>query len=100
MPLAPNLRAACVLSTPVRCRHAGGDTCAEIVTLATAATQGVAQLETIVVVGDRGREVLPPCARCRQILLDHFPGIRVILGPADEIRVVPIADLKISTTSL
>src|SRR5690606_27669984 len=26
MPLAPNLRAACVLSTPVRCRHAGGDT--------------------------------------------------------------------------
>jgi len=79
--------------TGVNLRHVTGDICAEIVALATAATQGVTQLETIVAVGDRGREVLAPCGRCRQVLRDQFPHIRVILGPVDDPRVVPIADL-------
>ncbi|MFD0787076.1 cytidine deaminase, partial [Micromonospora azadirachtae] len=58
-----------------------------------AATQGVTELETIVAVGDRGRGVIPPCGRCRQVLQDYFPSIRVIVGPADGPRVVPIGDL-------
>lgn len=35
--------------------HATGGACPETVALGTAATQGVAELETIVTVGDRGR---------------------------------------------
>ncbi|RKN45495.1 cytidine deaminase family protein [Micromonospora endolithica] len=78
--------------TGVNVRHATGETCAEVVTVGTAATQGVTDLETIVVVGDRGREILAPCGRCRQVLGDHLPAIRVIVGPTDAPRVVPIQD--------
>ncbi|WBB81562.1 cytidine deaminase [Micromonospora sp. WMMD882] len=79
--------------TGVDVRHATGDTCAEIVTLGTAATQGVPELETIVVVGDRGRLVLPPCERCRQVLLDRHPTIQVVVGPLDDLRLLPLTDL-------
>lgn len=37
----------------------------------------------MVAVGDRERGVVPPCGRCRQVLLDYFPGLKVIVG-ADE----------------
>lgn len=77
----------------VNVRHATGDLCAEVVTVGAAATQGVTELETIVGVGDRGREVLPPCGGCRQVLRDYFPEIRVIVGPVDALRVVPIGEL-------
>ncbi len=77
----------------VNLRHFTGGPCAEIVALATAATQGITSLETIVAVGDRGRAIVPPCGRCRQVLLDQFPQIRVILGSIDDPRIVPITDL-------
>ncbi|MGC0385422.1 cytidine deaminase [Streptomyces sp. SAI-129] len=51
------------------------------------------ELETIVAVGDRERGVVPPCGRCRQVLLDYFPGIKVIVGDGDRGREVPVADL-------
>ncbi|OZV81023.1 cytidine deaminase [Micromonospora echinospora] len=79
--------------TGVNVHHAEGDTCAEVVTIGTAATQAAGELETIVAVGDRGREILTPCHRCRRLLLDHFPAIRVIVGPMDEPHVLPLADL-------
>ncbi|WP_320065404.1 cytidine deaminase [Micromonospora sp. RTGN7] len=77
----------------VNVHHPTGGPCAEIVTIGTAATQGAGELETIVVVGDRGRSVIPPCDRCRQVLLDYFPSIRVIVGPTDALRAVPVAEL-------
>ncbi|WP_230688780.1 cytidine deaminase [Micromonospora sp. WMMD558] len=77
----------------VNLRHATGDVCAEVVAVGAAATQGVTELETIVVVGDRGREVLPPCGRCRRLLHDHHPALRVIVGAADALRCVPLAEL-------
>lgn len=79
--------------TGVNVHHVTGDTCPELVVIGTAVTQGAGELETIVTVGDRGREILAPCERCRQVLLDYFPDIRVVLGPVDEPRVVPIAEL-------
>ncbi|WDZ87883.1 cytidine deaminase [Micromonospora cathayae] len=79
--------------TGVNVRHATGDTCAEVVTLGTAVTQGATGLETIVAVGDRGREILPPCERCRRLLLDHHPRLRVIVGPPDDPRVLLLGDL-------
>jgi cytidine deaminase len=79
--------------TGVNVYHFTGGPCAEVVAVGAAATQGVTELETIVAVGDRGRGVIPPCGRCRQVLRDYFPTIRVIVGPTDALRVVPVAEL-------
>lgn len=81
------------LFTGVNVFHFTGGPCAEVVVLGAAATQGVTELETIVAVGDRGRGVLAPCGRCRQILVDHHPRIRVIVGTGHDLRAVPVVDL-------
>ncbi|MFG1871644.1 cytidine deaminase family protein [Micromonospora arborensis] len=79
--------------TGVNVHHATGGSCAELVVIGTAATQGVTELETIVTVTDRGREVAAPCEECRQVLRDHFPSLRVIVGELDALRVVEIGEL-------
>lgn len=38
-------------------------------------------------------EVVPPCGRCRQIPLDYFPALQVIVGAADRLRTASISDL-------
>ncbi|MCI4065284.1 cytidine deaminase [Micromonospora sp. R77] len=81
------------LFTGVNVNHFTGGPCAELVVVGAAATQGAGELETIVAVGDRGRGVVPPCGRCRQVLLDYFPSLRVIVGPPDALRPVPITEL-------
>jgi cytidine deaminase len=35
----------------------------------------------------------PPCGRCRQVLLDYFPDLKVIVGTGDRTRTVRITDL-------
>jgi cytidine deaminase len=79
--------------TAVNAYHFTGGPCAELVLIGAAAAQGAYELDTIVAVGDRDRGVVPPCGRCRQVLLDYFPGLRVIVGKAGSLRTVPIADL-------
>jgi len=37
--------------------------------------------------------VVPPCDRCRQVLLDHFPGLKVIVGEDERVRTVLITGL-------
>jgi cytidine deaminase len=66
--------------TAVNAYHFTGGPCAELVLIGAAAAQGVYDLRTIVAVGDRDRGVVPPCGRCRQVLLDYFPAIDVIVG--------------------
>lgn len=77
----------------VNAYHFTGGPCAETVLIGTAAAQGVYQLDTVVAVGDRDRGVVPPCGRCRQVLLDYFPALKVIVGEGDRLRTVPVADL-------
>jgi cytidine deaminase len=36
---------------------------------------------------------MPPCGRCRQVLLDYFPAIEVIVGSGDSLRTVSISEL-------
>ncbi|MEU2658713.1 cytidine deaminase [Streptomyces sp. NPDC007325] len=79
--------------TAVNAYHFTGGPCAELVLIGAAAAQGVHDLETVVAVGDRERGVVPPCGRCRQVLLDYFPDLRVLVGAADRLRAVPVADL-------
>ncbi|WP_371101200.1 cytidine deaminase [Streptomyces sp. PU_AKi4] len=79
--------------TAVNAYHFTGGPCAELVLVGAAAAQGIYELETIVAVGDRDRGVVPPCGRCRQVLLDYFPGLGVIVGGGEDVRTVPIAEL-------
>lgn len=59
--------------------HFTGGPCAELVALATARAAGAREPRLIVAVGDRGRGVLAPCGRDRQVLVDHHPTIRVVV---------------------
>jgi cytidine deaminase len=79
--------------TAVNVYHFTGGPCAELVAIGAAATQGLDDLVTMVAVGDRDRGVIPPCGRCRQVLLDYFPALHVVVGPADRLRSVPVAEL-------
>ncbi|MFI1648435.1 cytidine deaminase [Streptomyces avidinii] len=79
--------------TAVNAYHFTGGPCAELVLIGAAAAQGVHALDTIVAVGDRDRGVVPPCGRCRQVLLDYFPALRVIVGAGDRVRCVPVKNL-------
>ncbi|MEU1711106.1 cytidine deaminase [Streptomyces sp. NPDC005706] len=81
------------IATAVNAHHFTGGPCAELVLIGAAAAQGAYELETIVAVGDRDRGVVPPCGRCRQVLLDYFPGLGVVVGGSDGVRTVPVADL-------
>ncbi|MGW3514406.1 cytidine deaminase [Streptomyces hydrogenans] len=79
--------------TAVNAYHFTGGPCAELVLIGTAAAQGAYELDTIVAVGDRERGVVPPCGRCRQVLLDYFPGAKVIVVDGGRVRAVPVAEL-------
>jgi cytidine deaminase len=73
--------------------HFTGGPCAELVVLGRAAAEGVEDLTQIVAVGDRDRGVVSPCGRCRQVLLDLFPDIRVIVPTGQSVRAVAIHEL-------
>ncbi|MFD3486476.1 cytidine deaminase family protein [Streptomyces sp. NPDC058665] len=73
--------------------HFTGGPCAELVTIGAAAAVGAYDLVTVVAVGSDGRSVLPPCGRCRQVLLDYFPRVDVIVPTEDGLRTVPVREL-------
>lgn len=79
--------------TGLNAYHFTGGPCAELVVIGAAAGEGAYELTTIVAVGDEDRGVMPPCGRCRQVLLDYFPEIEVIIAVADGLRAVPVRDL-------
>ncbi|MER7579230.1 cytidine deaminase [Kitasatospora sp. NPDC097691] len=79
--------------TALNAYHFTGGPCAELVLIGAAAGQGAYELTTVVAVGDRERGVIPPCGRCRQVLLDYFPEVRIIVGQGADLRTVPVADL-------
>ncbi|GAA2068693.1 cytidine deaminase [Streptomyces albiaxialis] len=79
--------------------HFTGGPCAELVALGAARANGARELTTIVAVGNGDRGVLGPCGRDRQILLDHHPGIRVVLPTSHGLATAPVhALLPFATT--
>lgn len=64
-----------------------------LVLIGAAAGQGAYDLTTVVAVGDQDRGVVPPCGRCRQVLLDYFPTVEVIVKRGTELLALPILDL-------
>ncbi|MFJ3905156.1 cytidine deaminase family protein [Streptomyces sp. NPDC090025] len=79
--------------TAVNAYHFTGGPCAELVLIGAAAAQGAYPLDTVVAVGDRDRGIVPPCGRCRQVMLDYFPALTVIVGSGGDVRAVPVAEL-------
>jgi cytidine deaminase len=73
--------------------HFTGGPCAELVALGAARTAGARELRTIVAVGHRGRGVLSPCGRCRQVLVDLHGAIRVIVPTDTGLARLPVPDL-------
>lgn len=73
--------------------HFTGGPCAELVALGHARASGARDMATIVAVGDRDRGVLAPCGRCRQVLLDQHPDIRVLIPTPEGVRSVTVGDL-------
>ena len=71
--------------------HFTGGPCAEIVALARLVSEGGgAKPVAIVAVADRGRGVIAPCGRCREVLADYCPDIQVVLRAEDGISAVPL----------
>lgn len=62
--------------------HFTGGPCAELVVLGVAATAGAGPLVAIAAAGDRDRGLIPPCGRCRQVMLDQHPDLLVAV-PTD-----------------
>jgi cytidine deaminase len=79
--------------TGINLYHFTGGPCAELVALSAARVQGARHLTHIVAVGNHGRGPIGPCGRDRQVLLDYYPGIRVILPTREGLRSVQIEDL-------
>jgi cytidine deaminase len=73
--------------------HFTGGPCAELVALGGARAGGATEITHIVAVGNHGRGPIGPCGRDRQVLLDYYPGIRVIVPTPEGTRSVQIEDL-------
>ena len=73
--------------------HFTGGPCAELVVIGRAVAEDAGALVEIVAVGDGNRGILSPCGRCRQVLSDLFPDLRVIVSTGEEARSVPVAEL-------
>lgn len=77
--------------TGINVYHFTGGPCAELVPLGNAAG---AELALMVAVRNEGRGVLNPCGRCRQVLVELCPEVRVVVRGGDGwVEVVGVRDL-------
>ncbi len=81
------------LFTGVNLFHFTGGPCAELVALAAARAGGARRVTHIVAVGNHGRGPIGPCGRDLQVLLDYYPGVRVLLPTPLGVRSVVIEHL-------
>lgn len=91
--------AAAVLDThgrihaAVNVYHFTGGPCAELVALGVAATAQAGPLVAVAAAGDRGRGLIPPCGRCRQVMLDLHPDLVVAVPTREGPRMRPVVKL-------
>ncbi|WP_020392772.1 ASCH domain-containing protein [Kribbella catacumbae] len=69
--------------TAVNVVHFTGGPCAQLVAWGVAAAADAGPLLTMAAAGDRSRGLIPPCGRCRQVMLDLHPDLRVAV-PTDD----------------
>lgn len=73
--------------------HFTGGPCAELVALGAARAGGAKEITHILAVDNHSRGPIGTCGRDRQVLLDYYPNIRVILPTREGVRSVGIAAL-------
>lgn len=76
--------------------HFSGYVCAETAALATAINMGEQDFAEIVAVrreSDGALDIANPCGKCRQILYDYSPNIKVLVKDNDSVKVVTIEEL-------
>ena len=73
--------------------HFTGGPCAELVVIGAARAAGAIDFTHIVAVGNHGREVCSPCGRDRQVFVDYYPDMRVIVPNGAEILSVESSEL-------
>lgn len=81
------------IHTAVNLYHFTGGPCAELVVMGVAAAAKAGPLLTIAAAGHRGRGLIPPCGRCRQVMLDLHPDIVVAVPGTSGPHVQPIRKL-------
>lgn len=81
------------LHTAVNVYHFTGGPCAELVVMGAAAAASAGPLLTIAAAGDRGRGLIPPCGRCRQVILDLHPDVLVAVPGSSGPQLRPIRKL-------
>lgn len=81
------------LHTAVNVHHFTGGPCAELVVVGLAASVSTERLESIIAVASSDLAVLAPCGRCRQVLTDLHPDIRVIINGHEGATAVPVTEL-------
>lgn len=81
------------IHTAVNVHHFTGGPCAELVVTGAAAAAGAGPLLMIAAAGDQGRGLIPPCGRCRQVLLDLHPDVLVAVPGDDGPQLRPIRKL-------
>lgn len=64
--------------TTLNVSHFTGGPCAEIAALAKLISEGEEPIR-MVTVGDQGRGVIALCGRCRQVFLDYYPDVEIIM---------------------
>lgn len=79
--------------TAVNVFHFTGGPCAELAALGAAAAAHAGPLVTVAAAGDDGRGVIPPCGRCRQVLLDLHPDVTVAVPGPEGPRIRAIHEL-------
>lgn len=82
-----------VLHKAVNVYHFTGGPCAELVALGVAATAEAGPLVVMAAAGDRGRGLIPPCGRCRQVMLDLHPDLLVAVPSSGGPQMRTLTDL-------
>lgn len=81
------------IHTGVNVYHFTGGPCAELVALGVAAGAHAGSLLVMAAAGDRGRGLVPPCGRCRQVMLDLHPDLLVAVPGIDGPVMRPVRKL-------
>lgn len=76
----------------LKCVVPTGDVCAEAVAIATAIREDASGVEAIVSVNRIG-EVISPCGRCRELIIEYCPEAEVIMPSANGPVLMPASQL-------
>lgn len=93
-------RSMCIhLGLNLSCQIGVCSTCAEIAAIAAAQLAHPEEIILLVAVRrnfeSESNEIIPPCGRCREVLLNYGPDSRVALELHQSIALIPVRDLLV-----